>query len=258
MRVRMSVDPESGMADLPEAPVEQPSQELPTDLARRTAAHARLTEVCNKALQGTLPRDHEPAPNMPERLCAAAISAVIDYGHGSTPLELSEKYDYHLDYARKLMRHPDAITILSYIHGAQADKMTDMLSRIEHLAPEALTVKVGLMRTAGLESLKDKIASDILSMAGYGERKKVEVAHKHTISMPAQAATGIASALDEANQVASLDYSAFIAPSAGTNVEDRIRQLGAGHTEVGSLPTNLTAEANEREDHLVDAQLRIA
>jgi hypothetical protein len=181
---------------------------------------------------------------------------VLDYGHGSTPLEISEKYDYSLSYARALMRHPDALTILSYIHGALADKMTDMYSRLEHLAPEALTVKVSLMRTAASENLRDKVASDILSMAGYGERKKVEVAHNHVISMPAQAATGLANAMNEANQVASLDYSAFIAPPAGTDTADRIRQLSAGHTETGSLPTALPTD--DREDHLVDAKLRIA
>lgn len=244
--MKLPIDRDTGRVDLPAS-----STNEQRDAVLKSTALDRLTEVCNRALRGTLPRDFQPIDNQPAFLTANTIKMVLDYAHGMTPTQIAEKYDYNLLYVRALMRHPDALTITSVVHGVLADKMTDIHARLDHLAPEALTVKVGLMRTATSENLKDKIATDILSMAGYGERKKVEVDHQHRIVMPAQAATGLANALIEANRISTVDYSQYIASPAGTNPEDGVRQLGAGPTEAGSLPTALPVDVAEDNEECV-------
>lgn len=245
----MIIDPESGMSELPREPVMAPSGAAERidreDRMRRTTALARIEEACQKALRGELPRDCQPRDDMPERLCTVAIQAILDYSHGATILEIAEKYEYNPVYVRTLTRHPDAVTIMSLVLGARADKMMDMASRVEALAPEALTVKVDLMRTSANPVLRDKIATDFLSMSGYGERKKIEtsVKHEHSFVVPAQAATGLRAALDESKRIASLDYSKYLARSPGEEeAQAATLQLSDGLTDAGSLPTAPLAE----------------
>lgn len=216
------------------------------DSARRGAALARLVDIVDQALQGALPRDFEPASNQPQKLHELHIQMIMDAHQGASLAQLAEKYDYDPAHIGSILRHPDAITIKSYILGMQADKVTDLQSRIEALAPEALTVKVALMRIAQNNTLKDKIASDILSMAGYGERKKLEVSHDHKLALPAQVATGLADVLSESMRVATVDYTRFLAesPEGGSRAEAR-SQLGAEPTSAGSLPTAPPVDSGE-------------
>lgn len=242
----MSVDGETGLAELPvgglapSAPLNV-HEDLVTDIdrGRRDAALKRITDACHAAIRGELPRDYEPGHGMPERLCVAAIQLVLDYAHGSTIAELSETYGYHPVYARQLVNHPDAVTIMSLLVGARSDKMLDMASRIAALAPEALTVKVGIMRTATRSELRDKIATDILGMAGYGERKNFHIDQKveHKVVLPLAAASALRDALLESRRIGPVDYSRFVAGSSeGENAQVAL-QLGPGQTDAGSLPT---------------------
>lgn len=254
--MKFAAGPDGGLTGLGEnvgeaAPSSVSDVLVEQDQLRRDGNLSRIMVAVAKALRGELPRDYDPIVGMPQKLSQADISMILDFDAGMSLADVAEKHDRHVVYARLIMRHPDAVTLRSLLMGARADKIGDMRSRLEHLAPEALSVKVDIMRS-GAPALRDKAASDILNMAGYGERKQLDVKHdiSHRIVMPAQAATGLARALEESKRVGVVDYSRFLDAPSGEASDVARLQLGAEPTSAGSLPT-APAEAQEEQSSWV-------
>lgn len=222
--------PESSVAAslVPPVATETVSRVELEDRARRAQNLARVQTVILQALKGTLPRDFQPGEGLPQILTERQIALVMDYAYGMSTIDLAEKYGFHRVYVQRIVNHPDAITLSSVILGAKSDKMSDIASRIDSLAPEALTVRVGLMRSTGNDNLKDKIAADLLAAAGYGPRKKIEtsgdIQHTHRFALPAQAATGLRDILEESKRIGTVDYSKHLHSAAG---EREARQIAS-------------------------------
>lgn len=225
------------------------------DRARRAQNLARVQEVISKALRGDLPRDFQPGEGIPQVLTERQIALVMDYAYGMSTIDLAEKYGFHRVYVQRLVNHPDAMTLSSVILGAKSDKMSDLASRIEQLAPEALTVRVGLMRSSGNDNLKDKIAADLLATAGYGPRKKVEtssdIQHTHRFALPAQAATGLRDILEESKRIGTVDYSKHLHSAAGEREAIRIASSRRGPEQPtsDSLPGTSSSEGESEEEN---------
>lgn len=229
---------------------------------RQTKNLLRLQEIITSAIRGDLPRDREPKEWELNKLKPVHINMLLDKLTGKFTLEqLAEKYSYASPHHLSMViNHPDAQTIMSTILSMSADRVMDVNERLKHLAPEALNVKVELMRTAKLESVRDKAASDVLAMAGYGKREESKSAgtvndnRQQVFVMPAHAATGFTQALAEANRVASMDYSEFLAGSRDSEIiaehkqlSDKL-QLGAGHTELADGASPVTYPETDRPE----------
>lgn len=240
----MLISPEDGRKlDVGASPPEVPGTEAsspsvsPQDqiTRRREQNLARLQGIIEAAVRGDLPRDRELKEWEPDKLSTTAIQAILDRSAGVPVAVIAEKYNYNASYVSVLMNHPDAQTLMTTILSMSADRVTDIDERLKHLAPEAMNVKVELMRNSRLDTIRDKAASDILDMAGYG-KKRSEVKTGNggttvinsgpTFIMPAQAATGLLKVLEEANQVKGMSYDGFLAGSRKDEVIVEHKQLG--------------------------------
>lgn len=247
-----------------------PSSVVAQDSERaRLANLERLQHLIDRAGTGTLVRDRDLKPWEPDRLSPVHIQMCLDRAAGASVTEVAAKYDYDISRVSVVLRHPDAQQIMTTVLSMSADRLVDVTERLKYLAPEALNVKVELMRLAGAESLRDKAASDILSMAGFGSRKGIEVNvndnRRQTLVLPAQAAEGLMAALAEARRVEGTDYTQHLANAAGGENSAEHKQLsgglmaGAGYSvpEGGASPIQLP-EAPAEPDFEIEGWSAIA
>lgn len=193
---------------------------------------ARIADLIDKALKGELPRERSPHTWEPQVLTPVHVQMVLDRAMGFQLKEIAERWDYTAAQVANVLAQPDAQTILSTILSMQADKLVSMEDRFAALAPEALNVKVEILRNPEASPLvRDRVASDLLDRAGYGPRKKLDIDTTHRILLPAQAATGLRAVLEESRRVASVDYSRFLQKPGG-EVAGTHLQLEAGHLKV--------------------------
>lgn len=216
------VDPPSGERPLPRQPL---GQSVEVQAIRETT---RVGELIKRALSGELPRDRSPHAWEPSILTPLHINMVLDRAGGFQLKEIAERWEYTTVQVANVLGHPDAQTILSTILAIQASALTSIEERFRVLAPEAVNVKVEIMRDpAANPAVRDRVASDILDRAGYAPRKREEITHRHQILLPAQAATGLKEILQESRRVALVDYSEFLQkPDA---------EVTAGHLLVGAV-----------------------
>lgn len=233
----MKISMEDGRKDgLPPqtAPVVGTVIEVSESERLRLANLERLQNLIDKAMKGQLPRERELKDHEPQKLNEVHFQWIFDRATGMTGVEIAEKYGYSSVYVNVILAHPDAQFILSTILSMSADKLTDMTARLQHLAPEALNVKVELMRQAKTEALKDKAASDILALAGYGGKTGTSITinnQKNTgpsLVLPEKAAKGLVEALLASQRVKELDYSQYLAGSQGEVISAEHRQLSDG------------------------------
>lgn len=214
-----------------------PSQGAPVSTAeqesqkRKIEALLRLQTVIDQAMAGTLPRDRELQPHELLRLGPQHVQLVLDRAAGYNITECAARAGITANYAGYVLQHPDAQTILSTILSLSADKLTDMNERLKHLAPEALNVKVELMRIGKQEETRQRAATDILALAGYGTRKsihnEVNINSKNRLVLPAESAKGLVEALKlAASTTGNEDYSRYIAKSTmGDEIVAEHKQL---------------------------------
>lgn len=246
---------EEGAAEQPVAPAFSPADAC---AMREIASVGRIQDVIKKALLAELPRDRELKYYEPRKLQPAHINMVLDRASGLTALEIAEKAGYKsVGRVLQILAHPDAQTLLSTVLSAAADRVVDVNERLVHLAPEALNVRVELMRNSKSEMIREKVSSDILDRAGYTPKRKVEVTDSRNLTLPSAAAQRLAAAMEEACRVETVDYTKHLAESAGseTNVEPKLLSASlpstAGHSEEGSsaspapLPTDSVIPARK-------------
>lgn len=176
-----------------------------------TRETVRLGQLVKDALDGKLPRDRAPHAWEPSILTPLHMNMIFDRAGGYQLTEIAARWDYTTVQVANVLGSPDAQTILSTIMAMQAGALVSIEERFKVLAPEAVNVKVSLMRDAEAPAaVRNLIASDILDRAGYAPRKHADIEHTHRILLPAQAATGLRDALDESRRVATVDYSGFL------------------------------------------------
>jgi hypothetical protein len=210
--MKIALDSEDGM------PLEAESDEFPAQKAfvyngpsseSSAAAQARVQDVILGALRQTLPRDRELSAWEPQKLHARHISMVCDRAAGLLPREIAAKYKMHQVYVNVILTHPDSLQILAALQALNADKLMDVNARLQGYANEMLTGQVEVFRTTQDKRLKVRIAQDVLDRAGYGPRQKIDINAAHRFVLPSAAAMGIASALQEDQRVADIDYSQY-------------------------------------------------
>lgn len=167
------------------------------------------------ALNGTLVRGRPLDFGELKTLNPVHIAAIIDRAAGMRVEEIAEKYDWQEQWVRKMLRHPDAETIVGRILSSFADQAADPIARLQGYAHEAITTKVNIMRNSRSEVLRDRVASDLLNRAGYGARIMVDMNQTGGFNRVAeeqpQLLHRIAEALDESNTAgASADYSKYV------------------------------------------------
>ena len=262
----LDFSPEDGRKDpLPAQKAVTVTQEEQLERVR-LANLGRLQELINAAMVGLLPRDRELRPGEAQKLAPAHINMVLDFASGKlNRTEIAEQYDYTPERVGQILNHPDSQTLISTVLSMATDKLTDMQARLKHLAPEALNVKVELMRTASRESERNKAASDILLLAGYGGRNggrpvstpagtvnnytniqnNLVKTGGPTLVLGSRDSAGLVKALSESLQVAGIDYQQHVEGKSGEEIIAEHRQLseslqlGAGHTvaEGGASPS---------------------
>lgn len=176
---------------------------------RKAASLMRIQETMQRALLAQLPREREVHPWEPDKLTDTHIEMIFDSIAGASLSELAAKHGYSVPRISVILNHPDAIYLKSTILAQSSDKLSDLAERLKHIAPEALNVKLDILRDSRVAAaVRDRVATDLLDRAGYAPKKEVHVEQesRHVFVMPAQAATGLAAALDEANRVQSIDY----------------------------------------------------
>lgn len=250
MKVRMvSIDPETGRKDggaqvpgerdaamsTSGADTPAPTTSALLQAQRKSLGMTRIQEMIEKALAGQLPRDRDPHYWEPDKLSAPHIAMVLDRAAGYSIREIAERHEYTESRVSIILSTPDAQTILSTIMAVASERIIDVSERLKYLAPEALNVKVDIMRNATSMTLRDKAATDILDRAGYGARTKIDATVSHSLVMPAQAATGLAAALSEANRVGDLDYSTHLAKPLAAEAMASSLMLGTGHSEASEV-----------------------
>lgn len=175
---------------------------------------SRLALVVTKALAGDLLRGRQLQPWEPKALNPLHVNMVLDRAAGMKPCEISEKYGLSLARGSIILNHPDAVQIYNAVLSTSADNLADPRKRIESYAHEVLDIKMELVRDAETpRMLRDKIATDILDRAGYGARKQLDVDVQHRVELPAAQASLLATALQESNRIADVDYSRFLLKS---------------------------------------------
>jgi hypothetical protein len=209
-----------------------------SDIVESPLAVGRVAELITKALKGELTRDRRPYYWEPQILTPLHINMVLDRASGCQIKEIAERWDYSPAQVSVVLASPDSQTILSNILSMQADKLVDVSERFKTLAPEALNVKVELMRSPETSAIvRDRVATDILDRAGYSPRQKIDVDTTHRILLPAQAATGLREVLEESRRVASVDYSRFLQKPDG--------EVAAEHLQVDETgPSSLADGAS--------------
>lgn len=230
-----------------------PVGELPNP-ERSTFELTRISDLISRALKGELPREREPHYWEPKVLTAAHINMVMDRAAGFSLVEIGARWEYTPQQVANVLAQPDAQLILSTILSVQAEKLTDIDSRIKAMSHEALNVKVEILRSPDASpAVRDRVASDILDRAGYAPKQKIETDHTHRILMPAQAATGLRDALEASRRVALVDYTMHLQkPDA---------EVAASHlqvTEVGHLEPVGGASPAPAEGSLAGAVVRVA
>lgn len=198
----------------------------------------RLLTIIEKALKGELHRDRALEPGEPQTLSSVHIGMVLDrVGENLTAVEIADKYDYTRVQVGHVLNHPDAQTIMSTIIAMQASHLTSMEARFAALAPEALNVQVDLMRNIQVAPVvRAKISGEILSRAGYGIRKQVDINDKRTPDVPVEALAGLGSILAESMRVGMVDYTQYTKKPDG--------EVIAAHLQIGSGQTSLTDGAS--------------
>ena len=206
-----------------------PSRVMPTDAPVALSADDHknmvyLAQILTKAKNGALPRDRAPRHYVePATLTPAHINMVLDKAAGYTNIEIGERWDYTPVQVANVLSHPDSQTILSTIQAMQAGSLVSMESRFAALAPEALNVKVGIMRDPDVSpGTRDRVATDILDRAGYSPRRHEEHTHKHQIVVPAEQAQALHSALAESQRIGIVDYSRHLHTSDADVVESHM------------------------------------
>ncbi len=237
----MLIDTESGQKIDPgptEAPKQSPGlSHLQLAELRRLKNLDRLQEIISSCVRGDLPRERELKAWEPSKLMEKHIQICFDRLAGMTNIEIGEKWELHPDWIGAILNHPDAQYLMSTVSSMSADRLTDVNERLIHAAPEALNTKVELMRHSKMDTVRDKAATDLLEMAGYGKKRQerlpqliaptapVQNIQQNVFVMPAHAATSLAETLKEAQRVSLVDYSEHLAGSRKDEVIGEYRQL---------------------------------
>jgi hypothetical protein len=180
--------------------------------------------VIQRALKGDLPRSRDLKYWEPEGLTMKHINCIFRKALGFTNAEIAAEFGMTDSYVSIVLNHPDSETILSTIAGAMGDRITDPLERAKATAGEAFGEIVSIMRTSKNDTVRRKSALDILSLAGYGQAKKVDVAVTHML--PAAAAARLSDTLEASRRVADVPYTQY------RTVPTPQSQLGDGSGEV--------------------------
>lgn len=232
----------------------RPSTLAPADEKIRLAGLERLQDLIDQALKGTLPLDRELTDWDITRFEPQHVQLVMARTTSKTIKEAADAVGMGPDQAGIVLAHPYAQLLLSTMLSMAADRIVDVTKRLSWLAPEALNVKVEIMRFSKNDSARSKAASDILEMAGYGgvkssltinQQNNVNSNNRVALSLGPTAAKGLLAALAESSQLPQIDYTKHLQAHVGDEVGAEHRQLssslptGTGHTssEGGASPS---------------------
>lgn len=234
MRVSFAEDgrKDGQMPEQPAVVASAPASSSALDKERRESNLNRLQEIITKVLEGTLPRERELKSWEPQKLSSPVVSAILDHLQGMSVRDAAEKAGLHYAYLLTMLKHPDAIFLRSTVLGLVAEKLTDPLERVKMMTGEALSIKAELMRTAKSEQVRDKAATDILALAGYGGKNtnvNINSNNKNTLVMPREVGIALAAAMAMSKSEDHSDYHKFIASGQkGDEILAEHRQLSEG------------------------------
>ena len=176
----------------------------------------RVLSTIQEAINGTLDKPAHLPDGIFAKFSSRHVQIVLDKVlTGATNKDLAEKYDVTPQTVSYVMTHPYGKRLKAVILGAQADQLDDIAERIRATAEEALEIKIQLMRSSRFDAVRDRIASDILDRAGFGARREAAVDHTHHFMVDKQTGSAIGEALSEANRVATVDYTQYLAKPVG-------------------------------------------
>jgi len=164
--------------------------------------------VIQRALKGDLPRARDLKYWEPKGLDMKHIQCIFRKALGYTNAEIAQEFGYTDSYTSIILGHPDAEVIMSVIAGAMGDRITDPIERAKATAGEAMNELVSVMRTSKNDGIRRKSALDILGMAGYGIKQKVDVAVTHML--PAAGVERLANAMERARQIQEIPYAEHV------------------------------------------------
>lgn len=255
---RIRLNPEDGFKS-PDADLEDASQVSTTAPPLRSATAAakqRILDTIAGALSGTLPKpETREGSFVLERLNETHIQMVLERAlTNQTYEELGARYGLHPMYIGVICRHPYAQQLIAQVTGAMADSVDDVQERIAATAAEALAIKIELMRTSQLDTVRDRIATDLLDRAGYGARRQVDISktvnETRTVRVEAQQSSHLARVLAESLCVAAVDYTQHLAarPSVSRDEEGSATgDFGIAPRNAGLLPRDgLLSAAEDR------------
>lgn len=174
----------------------------PSAAAAISTPEVRL--VIQRALKGDLPRSRDLRYWEPKGLSMQHIQCIFRKALGYTNAEIAQEYGFTESYTSIVLGHPDAETIMSVIAGAMGDRITDPIDRAKATAGEAMNELVSVMRTTKNDGIRRKSALDILGMAGYGVKQKVDVSVSHFL--PVEAANRLSNAVASARRIQEIPY----------------------------------------------------
>ena len=225
---------------------------------------ARLEATIRGALEGTLPLGRAMKPWELQKLSPVHLQMVFDKASGMKGVEIAAKHGVDSARVYTILGHPHAEALLGELMSVQADRIADPIERMKSFSHEMINTKLELVRDPqSPRTLRNDIAGDFLDRAGYGARKKLDIAAEHSIKIPAEAAHRLADALEASKRIEEIDYADFVVQPdslpAPKLLEGEAQSASlaltpsAGHTEASdgaspdALPVTPEAETKRQE-----------
>ena len=192
---------------------DKPEKSAPERQDLALTRHSRLEQLMAAAFSGQIARGRDLKYWENLRLKPQHIQMLVMKAAGYKNNQIAEQMDMDPGRVSVIVNHPDSQSVLAVLVSFQAEELLDIKTRIQAHSGEALNVALDQMRNASAPAVRLKAAFGLLDRAGYGAVQRTE--NKHEIVIPEKAASGIAKALKEAQEIEDVDFEIQDAPDSG-------------------------------------------
>lgn len=197
-----------------------------------------LEDLISQILAGTLPRYRELKPWEPAKLNSRHLEFVFARVSGLRNNQIAEFYGYTDSQVSIVLGHPDAQYLMARIQAKTADNASDILTKLEALAPLAVETLSEVLLEAKPET-RAKVGFGILDRLGYGKKEEKKVTHE--ITLPAKQVDLLTRALSESQEIEDANYVIVQTPSGGASDGSDGGNVGP---DAGKVPPTGTLQSN--------------
>jgi predicted transcriptional regulator len=179
--------------------------------------HKALDELIQQAMRGQLPRERDLKPWEPDRLDERHLQVILLRSAGMPQGRIAEMVGMTQSWVSVVLNHPDAQYVLTRLVSYAADNVLDVKSRLAAVAGEMLEIAIDAARNSSDEKLRVRSAFEILALAGYTPKVKIESEQKTTTNVNVNVAHRLTSALRESSEIVGEPVVVVPAPASGSS-----------------------------------------